>query len=115
LISEKKKSEKKESDDMYANEQDEKIDTPRWWYVWCCIQTHATMRPLGRKDRQGCGWFSLRSSKHQLGKGVEVNGACYKCGRKKRLTPDTLSIWRFDNKPEAEEKQFQLNGKRWER
>jgi hypothetical protein len=102
---------------MYANEdeQDDKKSNRRWWYVWECIQTHPFARPLGKADKEGCGWYSIRSSKHQLSRDVEVNGACYKCGRKKRLTPATLSIWRFDNKDDAEAKQYQLNGKRWER
>ena len=87
----------------------------RHYYVWQCVQTHPSMRPLGRKDKKGCGMYNMRSSKFPLDGKNEVNGACNTCGRKKRLTTIGVSVLDYNNKKDALEKQWLLNDSRVEK
>jgi len=61
------------------------------YYVWECVTTHPTMRPLGRKQTDGCGHWNLRKSKTKI-TSSSTQSKCTSCGRRKRLNPANLNI-----------------------
>ena len=72
----------------------------RNYHVWCCELRDKTMRPRGKKIRDGCGHWSVYSSKHRYDE-VSLLPRCEWCQRKKRLNKNTSKVFRFESRHEA--------------
>jgi|SaaInlStandDraft_1057018.scaffolds.fasta_scaffold140055_2 hypothetical protein len=79
------------------------------YYLWECRNTHPTMKPLGRKQRDGCGHWNLRKTKKIIGD-EKAQSKCNECGRRKRLSPQNTYLRLFLDKAYAEKEQGRLNG-----
>ena len=78
------------------------------YYLWECRNTHPTMKPLGRKQRDGCGHWNLRKTKKLIG-GQKAQSKCSKCARRKRLSKQNTYMKLEINRARAEALQTQLN------
>ena len=78
------------------------------YYLWECVTTHPEMRPLGRKQTEGCGHWNLRKTKMTIGE-VAAQSKCAQCGRRKRLNINNLNIRLFTVKEFAQTAQEALN------
>ena len=80
----------------------------RNYHVWCCECRDPTMRPNGKKIREGCGLWSVYSSKHRYDE-VSLLPRCEFCTRKKRLNRKTSKVFRFETRYEAIRHQEMMN------
>jgi len=83
--------------------------TERHYWVFRCENTHPNQRPNGKKMREGCLTWGIKSTKHsdlndkQLVLMGGCQGLCKKCGRKPRLQPRTTNLKGFKSKEAAVE------------
>ena len=66
------------------------------------------MRPLGRKQTDGCGHHNLRKTKKTIGD-ESAQSKCSKCGRRKRLSPQNVHLRLFTDLTHAKMQQELLN------
>ena len=96
-----------------TNQSSSKQDDKWNYYIWECTVTHPSMRPLGRKQTDGCGHHNLRKTKKTIGD-ESAQSKCSKCGRRKRLSKQNLYLRLFTDKKYAEKAQNELNGGVWD-
>lgn len=72
----------------------------RHYHVWCCECRDKTMKPNGKKIREGCGKWSIYSSKHRYDE-ISLLPKCEFCNRKKRLNKNTSKVYMFHTRNDA--------------
>jgi len=102
-------------------EEDE--GSPRYHYRWCCETRDTAMRPRGMKMSDGCGHWSVYSSKHRLHEvvlGEEgmpntwPSATCKnpQCPRKGRLNPNSKDLRWYATRQQAQAEADRLNNER---
>jgi len=72
----------------------------RRYYAFRCEIVRENMRPAGKKQRGGCGLWSVKASKYEMdNKHLQANCPC---GRRARLNSKTRRFFMYDTREAAE-------------
>jgi len=81
-----------------------------WIFIlWKCETTHPSMRPLGKRQTDGCGHWNVRKTKKRIDSD-KAQSKCACCGRRKRLNKSNHYMRLYLTKEMAQEAQERLNG-----
>ncbi|MDB2568782.1 hypothetical protein N9Y01_01970 [Candidatus Poseidonia alphae] len=80
----------------------------RTFIAWSCKKVREA-RPLGMKQREGCGEWSVKASKHRLGEVEHLQANCPSCGRRSRLNPRTRQCYEYTTREAAQQMADILN------
>lgn len=72
----------------------------RLYIAWCC-ETVRHARPLGRAQKEGCGLWSVKATKHRLGANAHLQANCPACKRRARLNPFTRRVYSYSSREAA--------------
>lgn len=85
---------------MYSEKENTKNEDGRVFHAWACVTVrHA--RPAGKKQREGCGKWSVKASKHRLGMTSHLQANCPHCGRRARLNRATRKVYTYETRDAA--------------